>query len=89
MQRAGQHLLCWSSGARGGRAPSLLELYWREITQRRVQPAVVVYLVDEVRKAGDDLIKAMLVAEVELLALERLHEAFRLCVIVRIAAAAH
>ena len=41
--------LCWPGGARGGRAPSLLELYWREITQRRVQPAVVVYLVDEAK----------------------------------------
>jgi hypothetical protein len=35
-RRASQLCFCWPSGARGGRAPLLFELYGREITQGRV-----------------------------------------------------
>jgi hypothetical protein len=74
MRRAGQYFLCWSSGAGGGRAHCLLELHWRDVAQGRVQPAAVVNLVDEARKARDDLIEGLIVAEVNLLALERLRD---------------
>ena len=89
MHRVGQHSWCWPSGARVGRAPSLFELHRREITKSRVQPASVVNLVDEVREAGDDLFEALIVAEIDLLALEGLHEALRLAVVVGVAAPAH
>jgi hypothetical protein len=47
MRRAGQHSRCWPSGARGGRVPSLLELYGCEIAQGRVQAPLVVDLIDK------------------------------------------
>jgi hypothetical protein len=54
-----------------------------------VQPAPVVNLIDEARKPRDHLLEALVVAEVNLLALERLHEALGLAVVVRIAASSH
>jgi hypothetical protein len=69
MRHAGHYFLCWPSGARGDRAHSLLELHWRDVAQSRVQPAAVVDLVDEVRKAHDNLIEGLVVAEVNFLAL--------------------
>src|SRR5579884_862765 len=89
MRRAGQHSLCWPSGARGGRAPFLLKLHRSWITQGRMQPATVVHLVDEVRQPRHDLVEGLIVAQIDLLALECLHEALRLAVVIGVAAAPH
>jgi hypothetical protein len=68
MRSAGQHFRCWPSGARDGRAALLFELHWREIAQRRVQPAPVVDLIDEAGKSRDHFVEALVVAKVNLLA---------------------
>lgn len=43
----------------------MLELRWREIAQGRMQPAAVVDPVDEVPQASDDLVEALVVADIE------------------------
>jgi len=63
MHRAGQLCWRWPSGARGGRARLLLELYGCEIAQGRVQPPSVVDLIDEAGKPRDHLVEALVVAE--------------------------
>jgi hypothetical protein len=75
VRRAGQHSLCWTSGALRGRARSLLELHWCHIAQGRVQPALVIGVIDEARKVSDDLVEGLLVAQINLLALARLYKA--------------
>jgi hypothetical protein len=73
-RRAGQHSCAGLAVHAATESHSLLELHRRDVAQGRVQPAAVVDLVDEARKARDDLIEGLIVAEVNLLALERLHE---------------
>ncbi len=54
-----------------------------------MQPALVVDFIDEARKASDDLVEGLVIAQVDLLALERLHKALGLPFVVRITASAH
>jgi hypothetical protein len=51
-------------------------------------PARLVYLVDEIREARDDLVEAVAVSRVDLLALQRLSETLGLGVVIRIVALA-
>jgi hypothetical protein len=67
----------------------LLEVYWRTIAQRRVEPAAVVDFIDEAGKWRDHFVEALIVAEVNLLTLERLDKALGFAIIVRIAASPH
>jgi hypothetical protein len=47
-----------------------LELHGRKITERRVQSAGVVYLVDEARKSRDHVGVSSIVTEIDLLTLD-------------------
>src|SRR3954454_6109693 len=66
-----------------------LELDRRSIAERRMQPLAVVDLFDEGADLLAGIIDVAIVSSVDLLLLERLHEALGLGIVVGIADAAH
>ena len=66
-----------------------LELLRRSITQRRVQAAAIVVLVDERLDVRAQVLEIPIIVGVDLFALERLHEALTTGIVVRIRRPAH
>jgi hypothetical protein len=79
------------SGCGFARLPDvlILELLWAEIAERRVAPALVVDLLDEVGKVLDDVLEAFEGHRVDGFDLQGFHEAFRPGVIIGVASASH
>ncbi len=83
------------AGPRGScelsRLPSKLgfEFVGWKITERRVKPLCVVDLFNEPWKPAGDITEGLVAADVDVLDLERLHEALGLRIVVRIAGRAH
>jgi len=69
--------------------PECFELIRRSIAQGRVQPFLIIHLVDEIGNPLENIIEGAILPEVNLLSLERFHEAFSRCIIVRVALAGH
>ena len=85
-RRGEQGLGCWIDSLAG---VLNLKLDRAPISERGVEPAFVVDLVDEVRKRVDDVGERLIAAEVDFLGLDSLHEALGLGVVIGDAAAAH
>lgn len=67
----------------------ILELDRAPISERGVEPALVVDLVDKLRKRMNDIRESLIAPEVDLLGLDGLHEAFGFGVVIGNATAAH
>jgi hypothetical protein len=79
------------SGCGFARLPDvlILELQWAQIAERRMKPAFVVDLLDEVGKVLGDVFEAFEGHRVDGFDLEGFHEAFRHGVVIRIASTSH
>src|SRR5687767_4888771 len=66
-----------------------LELCRRQIAQRGVQAFLVIDTLDELAKASLCISEVKILGPINLLVLQRLHERFRLRVVVRVTAPAH
>ena len=67
----------------------VLELYAAQVSERGVEPSLIVDLVDEAGKVGRDVPESFASHRVYRLHLQRLHEALGFGVVVRISAPAH
>ena len=66
-----------------------LVFYWGTVSQRGVQPFLIIHILDEVRKSPLDVGHRLILPEIDLLGLEGFDEALGRSVIVRIALAGH
>src|SRR3954452_7828412 len=71
----------------GSAGVDLLEAHRAQVPGRGVQPPSIVHLLTEARQPGDHVLERIVAAQVHLLVLERLREAFGFRVTVRVAAA--
>src|ERR1700674_756110 len=67
----------------------ILELDGAPVAEGGMEPSLVVNLVDEPRKRMDDVGEGLIASQIDLFDLQRLHEAFRLRVVVGVATPAH
>jgi hypothetical protein len=74
-----QGLGCWIDSLVG---VLILEFDRAPVSERGVEPALVVDLVDEAWKRMDDVGECLVAAEIHLFGLERLHEALGLSVVI-------
>jgi hypothetical protein len=66
-----------------------LKLHWREISESRVQSAVVVDLVNETRESRYNVFRTAIVVEVDFFAFEGFHKALGLGIVIWITATGH
>jgi hypothetical protein len=64
----------------------LLELHGAQVAEHRMQPAAIVYVIDEVRDVRGGILEALLGHRIVGLDLQCLHDALGICIVVRIAA---